>query len=172
MRSLKQNASCTTLKNEEGSTLVELLVVFVIISLLAVSAVPLAETTSQRRKEIVLQEALRNVRTGIDAFHNDWVDGRLNEDADEASDNGYPVTLSVLTRGVEITNTAGEKMRRKYLRRIPRNPFFKGSDLVSGWSLIGYAQTGGKSTWDGNDVYDLRAITDKESLDGTPIAEW
>ena len=54
-----------------GMTLVELLVVMAIIAILASVAVPYAEVTVQRNKEIELKRTLRTIRNAIDAFHSD-----------------------------------------------------------------------------------------------------
>lgn len=158
---------------ERGATLTELLVVLVIVSILAVTAVPLAEKSYQRRKEFALQDTLRTVRTAIDAFHQDWTDGRFDEDAAGVSENGYPETLGVLVEGMEITIEEGDTRQRRYLRRLPENPFAStDADVTGQWRLIGYAQAGSGGTWNREDVYDLRARTDKEGLDGTAIADW
>ncbi|MEO0387315.1 MAG: prepilin-type N-terminal cleavage/methylation domain-containing protein [Pseudomonadota bacterium] len=151
---------------QKGTTLVELLVVMTILSILAVTALPFAETAAQRRQELALRETLRQTRTALDAFHADWAAGRFEEDAAGVSDNGYPETLAVLVSGLEVTLDAetGATQTRRYLRRLPENPF------GGSWRLIGYAQTG--ATWDREDVWDLRADTSREALDGSAIAEW
>ncbi|MEM1267666.1 MAG: type II secretion system protein [Pseudomonadota bacterium] len=151
-------------RGEAGTTLTELLVVMAILSILAVTALPFAETSVQRRAELALRETLRTTRTAIDAFHADWRAGRM--EADAASANGYPRALGDLVSGVEVADADGTIVRRRYLRRLPENPFAP----EDGWRLIGYTQDG--PNWDGEDVWDLRPRTDREALDGSAIAEW
>ena len=148
---------------DSGVTLVELLVVLAIVSILAVVAIPMAETTVQRRQELELRETLRTTRRAIDAFHDDWAAERIAPDDEAASEAGYPVTLGVLVEGVALDVEPPE--RRRYLRRAPENPF------GGQWRLRGYAQEPG-GAWDGEDVYDLTADTDRLALDGTRLSEW
>ena len=108
-------------RDDAGTTLVELLVVLAIVSILAVVAIPMAETVVQRRAELELREALRTTRRAIDAFHDDWAAERMAEDEEAASGAGYPVTVEALVAGVELATDPPE--RRRYLRRLPENPF-------------------------------------------------
>ena len=150
-------------RGDGGTTLVELLVVLAIVSILAVVAIPFAETAVQRRAELELRETLRTTRRAIDAFHDDWTAERMAEGEEAASDAGYPVSLEALVEGVELATDPPE--RRRYLRRLPENPF--GGE----WRLRGYAQEPG-APWDGEDVYDLAADTDRLALDGTRLSDW
>ncbi len=155
--------------SERGTTLVEMLVVLVIVSLLAVTAIPFAEAAFQRQKELDLRETLRTTRRAIDAFHADWEAGRIAEDAAETSEHGYPVTLQVLVDGLELETGEGERVFRRYLRRLPENPFARPAE--TDWRLIGYDQRG-EGGWNGEDVYDLRPAVRREGLDGSQIADW
>lgn len=154
---------------EAGATLAELLVVLVIISILAVTAVPFAETTAQRRKEVALQETLRSVRQAIDAFHQDWRANRFAKTEPAASANGFPVRMDVLIAGVDVALENGVRQKRRYLRAAPVNPFAAGEE--DAWRLIGYAQLK-EGDWNGQDVYDLRAVTEKEALNGARLSDW
>lgn len=154
---------------QAGTTLVEMLVVLVIVSILAVVAIPMAETVQQRRAELELRDTLRTVRRAIDAFHADWRTGRIAEDAQEASDSGYPVSLDILVRGLDIETEDGGTQYRRYLRRMPENPFATAGR--TDWDLIGYDQSRGEA-WNREDVYDLRSAVDREALDGSQISDW
>jgi general secretion pathway protein G len=156
---------------ERGATLVELLVVLVIVSILAVVALPMAENGVRRSQETALRETLRETRTAIDRFHADWRAGKIGEDADGVSDNGYPTTLSVLVRGVDAAESGNPDLR--YLRRFPENPV-AGEDVrdADQWRLIGYAQDPLERVWNNEDVYDLRAVTSRKALDGSDLANW
>jgi len=107
--------------SNRGLTLIELLVTLVILSILAAAAVPYAELTVRRDKEMELRRTLRQVRTAIDSFHDDWRNGAISKTGDGVSDDGFPKTLTVLVEGVEAGDAKGGV--RKYLRRIPRDPF-------------------------------------------------
>ena len=54
------------LSSNRGLTLIELLVALVILSILAAAALPYAEVTVRREKELELRQALRQVRSAID----------------------------------------------------------------------------------------------------------
>lgn len=155
-----------------GISLIELIVTLVILSILAGAALPYAQMTVQRDKELELRRALREIRTAIDAFHADWQAGRLPRFNDAASEDGYPKNLAVLVEGVDLA-TAGGK-RKYYLRRIPRNPF---ADDVSAppaeqWQLRSYRDDPDATLWGGEDVYDVRAQTDKKAIDGSQLRNW
>lgn len=158
-------------RRERGATLAELLVVLVIVSTLAMVALPMAETAVHRRHESELRYALRTVRTAIDRFHADWSAGRMADGAEGISDAGYPVTLTVLVTGVAASEEDDPPLR--YLRRVPDNPFADDNrSVASQWRLIGYAQQRGDSQWDEKDVYDLSPVTDRKALDGSDIQDW
>ena len=88
-------------KGLRGLTLIELLVALVIISILAAAALPFAETTVTREKELELRRALRDVRGAIDRFNDDWLAGRIPKTAEGVSEDGYPRSLRVLVVGVD-----------------------------------------------------------------------
>jgi general secretion pathway protein G len=154
-----------------GFSLIELLVVLVILSILAAAAVPYAEVTVRREKELEVRRALREVRTAIDRFHDDWKTGRIAKSAEGVSDHGYPRTLQVLVDGIE--GAQAQAVRHRYLRRIPRNPFADATAPVNEhWAMRGYQDAPDSATWGGGDVYDIRSAVNKAALDGTAITSW
>src|SRR5215813_2131074 len=98
MRRFAQRASWSS---SLGLTLIELLVTLVILSILAAAALPDAEVTVRREKEIELRRALRDVRTAIDAFYDDWKGGKISRTSTAASEDGYPRTLQILVDGAD-----------------------------------------------------------------------
>lgn len=154
-----------------GFTLVELLVTLVILSILASVALPYAELTVRREKEFELRRELREIRAAIDAFHDDWVAGRISRTDRAASDDGYPKTLEVLVAGVDRGQANGGK--RRYLRSIPRDPFSQpGVRAADPWMLRGYQDEMDSLNWGGKDVYDIRSLSGATAIDGTMYKDW
>jgi general secretion pathway protein G len=154
-----------------GLSLIELLVTLVIVSILAAAALPYAETTVRREKELELRRALRDVRGAIDRFHDDWQAGRVAKSADGISDDGYPHTLSVLVEGVDSGDAKGGK--RRYLRRIPRDPLSVAKQAPEEqWVLRGYQDDVDAIVWGKKDVYDIRSGSEATALDGTRYRDW
>lgn len=154
-----------------GFTLVELLVTLAILSILAAAALPYAEVTVRREKELELRQALREVRGAIDAFHEDWRAGRISRTATAASEDGYPRTLQVLVEGADTGDLKGT--RRRYLRRIPRDPFIEAARPPGEqWRVRAYQDAADTQVWGGSDVYDIRSAAGGSALDGTSYREW
>lgn len=155
-----------------GFTLIELLVAMTILSILAAVSLPFVEVTVVRTKELELHSALREVRTAIDNFHEDWVNGKISRTNVNVSEDGYPKTLQVLVDGVERSIAQGGKHR--YLRRIPSDPFSEKENVDSKdlWVIRGYQDDLTSTIWGGHDVYDIRSMSDKVALDGTNYRDW
>ena len=157
--------------SNRGLTLIELLVTLVILSILAAAAVPYAELTVRRDKEMELRRTLRQVRTAIDSFHDDWRNGAISKTGDGVSDDGFPKTLTVLVEGVEAGDAKGGV--RKYLRRIPRDPFADAlKDPEEQWSIRGYQDEADALSWNRIDVYDIRTTSEGTAIDGTSYENW
>jgi len=146
-------------------------VTLAILSILAAAALPYAEVTVRREKELELRQALREVRTAIDQFHEDWKAGRLSRTATSASEDGYPRTLQILVDGAETGDLKGS--RRRYLRRIPRDPLGEaGRPPLEQWVLRAYQDSPDSLTWGGRDVYDIHSTAPGAALDGTSYRDW
>lgn len=154
-----------------GLSLIELLVTLVIVSILAAAALPYAETTIRREKELELRRALRDVRSAIDRFNDDWQAGRIPRSAEGVSEDGYPGTLGVLVEGVDSGDARGGK--RRYLRRIPRDPMAGSTlDPEQHWVRRGYQDETDAIVWGKTDVYDIRSGSEATALDGTRYRDW
>lgn len=151
-----------------GFTLIELVVTLAIIALLAALAVPMAQLAVERHKESELREGLRQIRGAIDAYHQAWLDGRIEKKADEV---GYPPDLDVLVNGVKDSSSPkGAKIY--FLRRLPRDPFAP-ADLPADqtWGLRSY-ESPPDAPAPGKDVFDVYAPEDGKGLNGVPYREW
>ena len=155
---------------QQGLTLVELLVVIAIISILATAVMPLSRITMLRVKETELRSGLRILRSTIDAFNKDCVTKKLS--SDYCGKDGYPETLELLTEPLKLAGT-GDKTR-KYLRRIPRDPFTPqdAADKPNNWGLRSSSDAPDSSQWGGENVYDVYSKHDAVSLDGTKYSSW
>lgn len=152
-----------------GFTLIELVVTVAIVALLATVALPMAEMAVKRGKEQELRAALREIRTGIDAYKKAWDEGHIQKGLD---DNGYPKTLDVLAQGVEDFKSP-TRAKIYFLRRIPRDPF--APDEVTPpsatWGKRSYKSPPDNPS-EGDDVFDVYSLSPGVGLNGVPYREW
>lgn len=161
----------STKRKSAGFTLIELLVTLVILSILASVALPYAELSVRREKEFELRRVLREVRTAIDGFHDDWLAGRISKTDGSASADGYPKKLEVLVNGVDRGQAHGGKHR--YMRAIPKNPFSQATIAMDEqWRFRGYQDDPDAVSWGGKDVYDIHSSFDGMAIDGTQYRNW
>jgi general secretion pathway protein G len=146
-----------------GLTLIELLVSVSILGILAGVAMPLAQVSMTRTRELELRRSLRTVRENIDQFKLEYDRARTNA-RDARTDfrkkvavdrTGYPITLD-------------ELVEMKILRRIPRDPMAPDGK----WVTRSFSDNPESSLSDGKDVYDLRSASRAVALDGTRYDTW
>jgi general secretion pathway protein G len=156
---------------KRGFTLVEMIVTMAILSILAWSALPLVKIAVQREREVELRRSLRLVRDAIDAYKklSDEKKIEVKEDTE-----GYPPTLDVLVKGVELQSQdqSGGKAKGKkvvkFLRRIPRDPMTDSLD----WGLRSYQDSSDSDKWGEENVYDVYTKSQAKALDGTLYRDW
>jgi general secretion pathway protein G len=156
-------------RSDRGFTLIELVIAVAIVGVLAFLAAPLLEITAQRQREAELRQALREIRTAIDAYHQAVQEKRIESPADAS---GYPPNLDVLAAGVpDITQPDRRKIY--FLRRLPRDPMHPDGKLAAAetWGLRSYASPPDAPA-PGEDVYDVHSLSDKVGMNGVPYREW
>jgi general secretion pathway protein G len=171
--------------NQKGFTLIEMIVTFTILAILAAVAIPLGRTAIKREKEIELRRSLRMIRDAIDAYKKLADENRIEF---EEKTEGYPPELETLVNGVEVSGEAqpGRKMPGssrasrsreeqsedkkivKFLRRIPKDPMTNSYD----WGLRSYQDDPDSENWGGENVYDIYTKSPGTALDGTKYKEW
>lgn len=153
-----------------GFTLIELVITVAIVGLLASVALPLAELTVQRNKEHELRQALREIRTALDAYKQAVSEGRV---ARSLNDSGYPPSLNVLTDGVPDATSPDKKKKIYFLRHIPRDPMSDDATQSGDetWGKRSYASSA-DAPEEGDDVFDVYSQSLAVGLNGIPYRNW
>lgn len=156
------------MQKQAGLTFIELVLAMAILAVLAAVTLPLSEIAVKRSKEVELKRALREIRTAIDAYHDDWSRAvRENKYIPSIDETGYPEELEDLVEGHDWGGLYPHK--RKYLRRIPRDPFDRYDE---GWGLRAYKDEPDSTVYGGGDIYDVFSLSSDIALDGTPYNTW
>jgi general secretion pathway protein G len=155
-------------QGQRGLTLLELLIAMAILGVLASAVLPMAEVTVTRTKELELRRSLRLIRTAIDEYKADYDKAKAgNKIITSVNETGYPKSLDDLVDGKDWGDLY--PYPRKYLRRIPKDPF---DDTDQGWGLRSYVDEPDSTVWGGEDVYDVYSQSSAVGLDGTPYNTW
>jgi general secretion pathway protein G len=167
MKAAKHFSHCGA--RDLGFTLIELMITLTLLSILALTALPLAEVVSTRAKEHELRLALRQIRGAIDKYKAASDTGLIVKALGES---GYPATLEILT----LPLTVGKDINQGsmiLLRSLPRDPFHEDSHTGAGntWGLRSYASPT-NDPQPGNDVFDVRSLSKKTALNGTRYDQW
>jgi general secretion pathway protein G len=152
-------------RRQLGLSLIELIVAFTIMSMLAALALPLARFRVRRERERELRYALREIHTAIDKYKDLCDAGQLG--TPKLGSECYPETLEVLVEGVKMGQDAGGK-KIKFLRKIPRDPFTNTRD----WGLRSTQDDPKSLSWGGQNVFSVFTKTMEKTPDGTPYSEW
>jgi general secretion pathway protein G len=157
------------IKPGRGFTLIELVISVAIVSILAMTAMPLIEMAAKRQKESELRAALREIRTGIDAYRRAAEEGKVEK---KVGESGYPRRLDDLANGVENIQDP-KKAKIVFLRRLPRDPFATNPALPP-------AQTWGRRSYgsppdapvEGADVFDVYSLSGGVGINGIAYQDW
>ena len=156
------------MKGQKGLTLLEMVLALAILAVLASAVIPMAEIAASRGKELELRQALRDIRTAIDNYKADYDRAVADKKIIAAiNETGYPESLEQLVEGDDWGGLYPYK--RKYLRRIPRDPF---DAYDEGWGLRAYKDDPDSTIYGGDDIYDVYSQSSRTALDGTPYNTW
>jgi len=86
---------------QQGMTLLELVIACSILLILATAAIPIARFTVKRQKEAELRRDLREMRDAIDRYKDAADKGRIRV---EVGTEGYPPDLATLVTGVDVVS--------------------------------------------------------------------
>lgn len=146
--------------NQQGFTLVELIVVVGIIAILASAAIPVTRWQVKRAKERELRTALWTMRSAIDRYKDAADRGAFQTKIDSFN---YPPDLDTLVNGVDV-----QTKKVKFLREIPVDPMTKEKD----WQLRAMQDDADTTSWGGQNVFDVHSKSTGIALDGTKYSEW
>src|SRR5271166_3667615 len=146
-------------REQQGFTLIELIVATTILAILVGMAFPIARNAVKREQERELRYDLWMIRDGIDRYKEAADRGLFQIKVDS---QGYPPDLDTLVTGVDV---AGKKL--KFLRRIPLDPITKQE-----WGMRSMQDEKDSSSWGGQNVFDVYTKSDQAALDGTKYKDW
>lgn len=147
-----------------GLTYIELIISVSILAILGFGALPLAQISIQRKKEVDLRRALREIRDAIDLYKELIDEGKIEQEY--IDQEGYPPDLETLVEGVLEKGSLSKKYR--FIRRIPVDPM-TGEDE---WGLRSYQDEPDSTSWGGQNVYDIYSLSPKTAIDGTKYKDW
>jgi len=147
---------------QRGFTLAELVMVVALIALLSTMVLPVAKFTVKRQKEAELRLDLRLMRNAIDEYKRLSDQGLIPI---TLGGEGYPESLEVLVEGVQLV---GQETKRRFLRRIPRDPMTGEQE----WGLRSYQDDRDATSWGGENVYDVYSLSEATAMDGTKYRDW
>jgi general secretion pathway protein G len=152
-----------------GFTLIEMLVTVTIVALMSTIAFPMLELAERRSNERELREALRQIRSALDAYKQAVDEGRVVE---ESKGSGYPPNLDVLVTGVVDAKSPSKDKKIYFIRRIPRDPLNSTQDAREPmWGLRSYASPA-TDPQPGADIFDVFSRSSAIGLNGIPYKEW
>jgi general secretion pathway protein G len=147
-----------------GMTLLELIIACSILLVLATAAVPMTRVLVVRRKESDLRYALRQIRTAIDRYKDDADKNKISV---PAGTEGYPLDLTTLVAGVQMTG-ANTKQKVHYLMHIPVDPMTGSAD----WGMRSVQDDTDSTSWGGQNVFDVYTKSTGTALNGTKYSDW
>jgi general secretion pathway protein G len=167
-------------KRERGVSYIEMVATITILLVLAAAIAPMAKVAIQRRREMELRKALREIRQAIDVFHlfcnpqgqtPPYQGAQPNLKISCNTPTFYPAKIDQLVEPIRYQGGAGAlEIRFRAMRRIPMDPMTGKSE----WGLRARADEPGStsSSGGGADVWDVFTKYDGKALDGSRYQEW
>lgn len=164
-------------RRSRGFTFIELVVTLALVSVVALSVLPLSEIVSTRMRETELRTALRTLRSALDAYKAAVDQGQI---ARETGQSGYPPSLEILAQGVTVSATnaaaltgADAPRRLVFLRQVPRDPFNLDVSVPAAqtWRTRAYGSPP-DNPQAGDDVFDVSSASPRLGLNGIPYSDW
>ena len=166
------NHKKSSLGNNSGISIIELIVTLIILSIMASVIIPSVQMTMKRNREIELRRELREIRIAIDNYKKTYDEALLEKKLPVVIDkSGYPETLQILVDGYDFGGLTNYK--KKFLRKIPADPFnppLPGEEPK--WGLRSYSDEPDSTSWGGDDVYDVYSLSGDTAIDGTKYKDW
>ena len=152
--------------SEKGLSFLELGLSVMILSAMALVAIPSYQIANRRLKEVELRHNLRQMRRAIEEYHKYAQQGLITQT--DVSQDFYPPDLETLVEGVEVANDpSGKKIR--FLRRIPIDPMTGEKE----WGMLSTRDDWDSTSWGGENVFDVFSQSEATALDGkTHYNEW
>ncbi len=147
-------------RSDAGLTLIELIITFTILGILASAAVPIARFQVKREKERRLRQDLWMMRDAIDHYKDAADKGGIQTKADSFN---YPPDMQTLVDGVDV-----QTKKVKFLRAIPTDPMTQSAE----WDYRSMQDDADASTWGGQNVFDVHTKSTGTALDGTKYNTW
>ena len=159
----------STVRNQSGFTLLEIIIVITILSVLTAAAIPMVRNTVKREREAELRLALRQLRQAIDRY-KEYAERNPNAIPIEwKTETRYPKELKLLVDGFTPANVVGTSDARvRFLRRLPLDPMMGTTE----WGMRSYKDKPDSTSWGGEDVFDVYTESDAEALNGTKYKDW
>lgn len=148
-----------------GFTLLELIITLAILAVLTMAAIPVARHDAKRRREARLKHTLETIRTAIDRYHIDCLNGLVGPLDRKLNDDFYPPTLETLVDGIHPPNTT---TTIKYLREIPIDPMTGTNE----WGIRSMRDDPKSDSWGGENVYDVYSKSEGTALNGSKYKDW
>jgi general secretion pathway protein G len=169
MRSSGIRNRLPAIRNSNGFTLLEIIIVITILSVLTAAAIPMVRNTVRREREAELRLALRQIRQAIDRYR-DYAERNPNAIPIEwRTETRFPKELKLLVEGFTPANVVGTSDARvRFLRRLPLDPLTGNTD----WGMRSYKDKPDSTSWGGEDVFDVYTQSDGEALNGTKYKDW
>lgn len=154
-----------------GVMYIELIVSLALLSIVAMTVVPMTYQFQQRQKETQLRQSLMQIREAIDAYKRASDQGRIKL---ALGDSGYPKSLDELRRGVEDLRSS-TRQKIYFLRILPIDPM-QAQNVGDGlqntnWGLRSYLSDPDNPK-EGIDIFDVYSLSPQIGLNGVAYRHW